>query len=111
VARSLEDILEMVRRLEDNPLFTWVLPISEADRTETEDGGFAANLTLRYLRQDDDESEDEDTSEPEENVALNENDGNIEGDPAVVPPEGDSGAVVGPAVPGNQTPGKVPEKK
>jgi Tfp pilus assembly protein PilN len=107
VARSLEDILEMVRRLENNPLFTWVLPLSEDDRTETDDGGFAANLTLRYLRQDDDESED--PLEPEENIAPNENDGNIEGDPAVLPTGRES--VPEEAVRSQQPAARDPKKK
>lgn len=109
VARSLEDILEMVRRLEKNPLFMWVLPLSEADRTETEDGGFAANLTLKYLRQEDDGGEE--TSEPGENAARVGNDGNIRGGSAVLPEDAAKGATLGPAVPGNQAPVKGPEKK
>jgi Tfp pilus assembly protein PilN len=109
VARSLDDILEMVRRLEANPHFTWVLPLSEADRTETDDGGFTANLTLRYIRPTENGSSD--SAEPEEKVAQGEKDGNIEGDRGVVPEEGDPAAVVGPAVPGNQAVVKGPKKK
>ena len=84
VARSFENILEMVSRLEENHLLMNVLPLSEADRTETDDGGHAATLTLKYLRQDEQESE-----ESPEPVKKKTGEGNTEEDRKVVPEERD----------------------
>ncbi len=49
VGRTLSDVLELVKRLETDELFTTVLPLREAE-TEREGGGIAATLRLQYLR-------------------------------------------------------------
>ncbi|MFQ5790646.1 MAG: PilN domain-containing protein [Acidobacteriota bacterium] len=48
VGRSLEDVLEMVRRLEASRLFRTVLPVNERLDDDSKGGGVAATLTLRY---------------------------------------------------------------
>jgi hypothetical protein len=62
-----------------------VLPLSESDRTETDDGGHAATLTLKYLRRDEEEG-----MESMESVEENAEEGNKEEDPKVVPEGRDS---------------------
>ncbi len=48
VGRTLGDVLEMVKRLETDQLFTTVLPLRESENAQ--DGGdIAAALTLQYL--------------------------------------------------------------
>jgi Tfp pilus assembly protein PilN len=47
MARTLEDVLEMVRRLEANQYLTTVLPLSESE--DDEGGEWATTLTLQYL--------------------------------------------------------------
>ena len=84
VARSFDNILEMVRRLEENRLLMNVLPLTESDRTETDDGGHAATLTLKNLRRDEDEG-----VESMESVEENAGEGNTGEDPKVVPEERD----------------------
>jgi Tfp pilus assembly protein PilN len=49
VGRSLDDVLEMVKRLEANRLFNTVLPLKESTEEERDGGGVAATLTLQYL--------------------------------------------------------------
>jgi Tfp pilus assembly protein PilN len=49
VGRTLNDVLELVKRLETDDVFATVLPLREGE-TEREGGGIAATLTLQYLR-------------------------------------------------------------
>lgn len=50
VGRTLGDVLEMVKRLEADQLFTTVLPLRESENDREGGGGIAAALTLQYLR-------------------------------------------------------------
>jgi len=50
VGRSLEDLLELVRSLEESRYFGTVMPLNEAHQEE--DGAVASTITLRYLAED-----------------------------------------------------------
>ena len=50
VGRSIEDVLEMVRRLEESRLFASVMPLDEGEEDPREGSGVTATLTLNYQR-------------------------------------------------------------
>jgi Tfp pilus assembly protein PilN len=50
ISRSLENLLELVRRLEESRFFGTVMPVSEAH--EESGGGVTAQVTLRYLAEE-----------------------------------------------------------
>jgi Tfp pilus assembly protein PilN len=50
IGRSVEDILQMVRRLEESHLFSSVMPLDEAEEDPRLGTGVAATLTLKYER-------------------------------------------------------------
>lgn len=84
VARSRDDILEMIGQLEKNRFLTTVLPRSETEGSEG--GGVAASLTLQYVRP----SKQAQEADPPQARTQ----GNAGADPTVtfeaVPPEGSS---------------------
>jgi len=51
IGRSLEDILELVQRLEESRYFGTVMPVNEAQQKEGSE--VAATVTLRYLAEED----------------------------------------------------------
>jgi len=50
VGRSIEDVLEMVRRLEESRWFASVMPLDEGEEDPREGSGVTATLTLNYQR-------------------------------------------------------------
>jgi len=82
VGRSLEDLLTLVRRLEESPFFGTVMPLNEAHQEE--EGTVSSTVTLRYLAEEDApsaaaEESEEDASDPGQpddgENAIEDNDG------------------------------------
>ena len=66
IARSLEDLLELVRKLEESRYFGTVMPVNEAQREEGNE--VAATVTLRYLAKEDAPPKIEESAEPPVNA-------------------------------------------
>jgi Tfp pilus assembly protein PilN len=64
VGRSLEDLLELVRTLEESRFFGTVMPVNEAHQQEG--GSVAATITLRYLAEEDEPPPQVESVESEE---------------------------------------------
>ncbi len=71
VGRSLEDVLEMVTRLEASRLFETVLPMDEMQEGDGGTGGVEATLSLRFLPSS---TRGETLPEPERKLAANDDD-------------------------------------
>lgn len=89
IGRSLEDILELVRSLEESRYFGTVMPVNEAQREEGNE--VAATVTLRYLAEEDAPPKNEESAapaEPAENVEPAEVEEPDDGDIEKVAPQG-----------------------
>lgn len=51
VGRSMEDILEMVRRFEESRIFASVMPLDEGEEDPRQGSGVTATLSLHYVRE------------------------------------------------------------